>query len=98
MNLEINWKCNKLNEDGADPHWGTYNDWFILHGLIKPEYINWINTISKSAYSLNYEKEIEINEKSPILINKISQYKSTFVKNDGSYKDKKLKKQLVVIT
>ena len=83
---------------GADPHWGTHNGWFILHGLIKPEYINWVNTITKSVYSLNYEKEIEINEKSPILINKISQYKSTFVRNDGSYKDKKLKNQLVVIT
>lgn len=83
---------------GAEPHWGSSNDIYILCGLIKPEFINWVNTINKSAYSLNYEKEIEIKEKSPILINKIMVYKNTFVKNDGIEQQNTLKLLPIVVS
>jgi hypothetical protein len=62
--------------NGAEPHGGSYFNTFILHGLVKPEYLNWVNTIYKSAYGLNDEKEIEILEGMPILINKITEYRS----------------------
>jgi hypothetical protein len=62
---------------GAEPHggWGK-NNTFVLHGMINPEYINWVNTIFKSAWSLNEEKEIEVRENVPILIYKITEYRS----------------------
>lgn len=61
---------------GAEPHGGSLNHTFVMHGMIKPEYINWVNTIFKSAWSLNEEKEIEIKENVPILIYKITEYRS----------------------
>jgi hypothetical protein len=74
----------------AEAHWGSgHQETYTLHGLIKPEYINWPNTIFKSAYSLNHEQEIETLNNVPILIVDIltSQEESM-----------NLKKQLVVKT
>jgi hypothetical protein len=60
----------------AESHWGSLNNIFILHGMIKLDYINWQQTIFKSAWYCNNEKEIEVEENVPILINKITEYRS----------------------
>jgi len=75
-------------EEGAEPHSGSREDCYVLYGKIKPENINWDATVYKSAWNLNYEKEVEVEGGSPILIYKITKY--------GSDEGITLKKPLVV--
>lgn len=52
-------------ESGAVAHWGeTSGDskLFVLHGRVKPESVNWSNTILKNVYDLKEEEEIELSE------------------------------------
>jgi hypothetical protein len=75
-------------EEGAEPHSGSREDCYILYGKVKPEDINWNATVYKSAWNLNYEKEIEVEHSAPVLIYKIVKY--------GSDEGITLKKPLVV--
>ena len=61
-----------FEEDGAQPHGGGAGATYVLHGFVSPEHINWTDTIYKSAWYLNEEKEIELNEKSDVLIYKVT--------------------------
>jgi hypothetical protein len=75
-------------ESAAEPHGGSYDNTFVLHGKVKPEYVNWSNTIHKSAWNLKEEKEVELNEDAEVLIYKITEYKGD--------KELPLKKEIVV--
>lgn len=77
-----------FEESGAEPHNGGVDNCFVLYGLVKPEYINWESTIYKSAYELNEEREIELNNNVPVLIYKITEYRSKI--------EVKMRTQLVV--
>lgn len=62
-------------ESGAYPFGGgNKGDTYILHGKVKPENVNWIQTIFKSAWELRHEKEIEIKKRAEILIYGISKW------------------------
>jgi hypothetical protein len=59
-------------EDVAEAHNGSgEGDTWILEAKVRPECVNYVNTIYKSAYSLREECEIELLEDSEILITNI---------------------------
>ena len=61
-----------FDSDGAITHNGYGSGkTFVLCALVKPEYINWVQTVYKSGYSLRDEKEIELIPNSDILIHRI---------------------------
>jgi len=64
------------DEGAAEPHGGSYNNTYILHGKVKPEYVNWVGTLYKSAYNLKNEREIELKEDAEVLIHKITNLKN----------------------
>jgi hypothetical protein len=63
-------------EEGAEPHSGSREDCYVLYGKVRPEDINWNGTVYKSAWNLNYEKEVEVETGVPVLIYKITKYGS----------------------
>lgn len=68
-------ECWSWKEDGAR-NFGSDNlfgqcDWFILHGWVRPEDVDWNMTISCNADSLSYEKELRLNYNAPIQIDEI---------------------------
>lgn len=76
--------------DGAIAHCGGGGETYVLCAYIKPEYINWVNTIYKSVYALRDEKEIEVYENKDILIHSIIEKKTD--------KMVKLKKDYIIKT
>lgn len=61
------------DEDKAEAYWGERDgDEYILHGLVRPDDINWQNTIYKSAYHLKNECEIELEESGAVLIYRVT--------------------------
>lgn len=77
------------DEKEAESHCGSYcENTYLLHGKVKPEYVNWVGTLYKSAYNLKQEREIELKEGTEILI-----YKITLYTND---KEIPLKNEIVV--
>lgn len=49
-------------EQGTEePYWADNDgETFTICALARPEDVNWLSTIAKNAYGLNYEKEIEL--------------------------------------
>ena len=67
-NIGIFWSWTP---DGAIPYGSIkYGKEYILHGLVNPKDINWVETIKKNTYYLREEREIEVNSNSNILIYK----------------------------
>jgi len=54
--------------DSAIPHGAGAGKTVILSAYVKPEYINWKQTIFKSAWDLNDEKEVELLYDKDIMI------------------------------
>jgi hypothetical protein len=75
---------------GAEPHGGGGGQTLVLCAYVKPEYINWVSTIYKSAWNLNTEKEIELENDVDVLIYNIDEYRTG--------KSIKLEKKLIVKT
>lgn len=46
-------------------------DWFILHGWVRPEDVDWDTTIRCNADCLYYERELRLNYNAPIQIDRI---------------------------
>lgn len=62
----------------AEPHSsGNYSNSYILHAKVKPEDINYPNTIYKAVYNLRDEQEVELNEDAKVLVYAISNYHDT---------------------
>lgn len=65
------------NEENAQPYWNQGDGkLFILHGKVKPEDINYEETVFKSVYDLKDEEEVVIKSGEYVLIYKITDYKS----------------------
>lgn len=49
-------------EQGTEePYWADgKGEVYTIHALARPEDVNWLSTIAKNAYGLNYEKEVEL--------------------------------------
>lgn len=60
------------NEHGAVAHNAKGGEEYIIHAYVKPEYINWGQTIYKSVYILRDEEEIELLHKAEVLVYKIT--------------------------
>jgi hypothetical protein len=78
------------SEDGAVPHggWkGVQHLTYYFHGKVRPEDILWPWTIYKNGYGMKYEKEIELREEVPILVEEVSTVVSgkKVVLNDRPY-------------
>lgn len=77
------------NEDGAQPYWNKGGGkLFVLHGKVKPEDIDYEETVFKSVYDLKDEEEVVVKSGEDILIYKLSDGHS-----DGEVE---LKKPIVV--
>lgn len=50
------------NQDAAEAHWGVDGKPFVLHGMLRPQDVDWKQTVYKNAYSLRDECEIETNK------------------------------------
>lgn len=59
-------------QEDATVYDGNGGETYILHGLVKPENIQWEQTVFKSAWDKSYEKEVELEEGSEVLIYKIT--------------------------
>ena len=57
------------------------NTTLILRGYIDPNGVDWKQTLFKSAYDLNYEKEIEVNDKALIELDSIEVTEDYYSKN-----------------
>lgn len=55
-------------ERGAEPHGSIGGETYILCAKVKPEYVNWTNTIYKNAYRLKDEMEIELQKDTKVLL------------------------------
>jgi hypothetical protein len=66
--LGIYWS---YDEDTAEAHSSGAGDQYRITAWIKPEYIDWVMTIYKSAYDLKIEDEIQVNEGVDILVTSI---------------------------
>jgi len=75
--------------NSAEPHSSSYYNTWILHAKVKPEDIDYVNTIYKSVYSLRDEREIELNGDAEVLVYAISKY-------GNNKKIKKFKKPIKV--
>jgi hypothetical protein len=49
-------------EEGAIAHGGFQGNTYIISGWVRPENINWVETIYKNAWSLRDEMEIEVGQ------------------------------------
>ena len=76
----------KRNYGGVGPYWtwrpgnsdaycsngyGEGDTHIILKGYVDPKDVNWVDTLLKNAYGLNYEQEIEINNGAIIEVDRI---------------------------
>lgn len=50
---------------------GSQSDWFILHGWVRPEDVDWHTTICCNADSLSFEQELRLEYNAPIQIDYI---------------------------
>lgn len=64
------WENGGARNFGHDNLFGQC-DWFILHGWVRPEDVDWNMTICCNADSLSYEKELKLNYNAPIQIDRI---------------------------
>lgn len=76
--------------DAAEAHWGESNGkLFVLHGQVRPEDVNWSNSIAKTVYDLKEEKELEMNPTAAIKLVGMSTSnengKDVFVEFDPAY-------------
>jgi len=63
------------DKDAAEPHWGMNGGInLVLHGSVKPENINWIQTVYKNVYGLKDESEIEVIKGKEILLYDVTTY------------------------
>jgi hypothetical protein len=70
------------DESAAEPHWGNGGGIdLVLHGLVKPENVNWVQTLYKNAYHLKEEREIEIIPGKEILLYDVTTYSNYSSKN-----------------
>lgn len=60
--------------EGAEAHWGQEVNGLelIIHAKVKPENVDWGETLYKNSYYLNYEMEINIKNKSNVLVYMLS--------------------------
>jgi hypothetical protein len=66
-------------EDAAAPHCGGGGGIdLLLHGRVKPEYVNWASTLYKNVYALKDEAEIEILQGKEILLYDVTTYVASY--------------------
>ncbi len=70
--LGVYWSYEHGKEEA---YLGETGDTFTVCALVRPEDINWKNTIIKTAYGLSYEKEIETKENVWVQVYAIEQWK-----------------------
>lgn len=86
--IGIYWSYDFDGAKAHNGHRGISNREFILEGWVYSDGINWEGTIYKSIYSLRDEKEIELNQNTPIEIEHIymKSLHSSLLNDDKEFK------------
>jgi hypothetical protein len=67
------------DEDAAAPHCGSGGGIdLILHGRVKPEYVDWVSTVYKNIYAFKEESEIEVIPGKEILLYDVTTYVANY--------------------
>ena len=54
-------------ENAAEAHWGdSGGKLFVLHGQVRPEDVNWEQSVLKNVYDLREEQELELNDNAKV--------------------------------
>lgn len=72
-------------ENAADAHWGSGGTEITLHGQVRPEDIEWEETLRKNVYDLKDEKELEIGQNAAIKL--VGMAVETADRNKNIYKE-----------
>lgn len=58
------------DEGAAEPHWGTTKDsvYITLHAKVRPEDVDWPETLYKNTYDLKDEREVRIKDNSQVMV------------------------------